>query len=48
MESKEIDHEVQKQPLVINNTLETPHMNANKELHFRSVSFFGGKSVCFR
>ena len=38
VESKKMDHEVQKQPLVINNTLETPRMNAK---NFISCHFLG-------
>ena len=46
LESKKIDHEVQKQPLVINNTLETPWMHRTS---FQiCVICWGEKSLCFR
>lgn len=46
VESKKIDHEVQKQPLVINNTLETPWMHRTS---FQiCVICWGEKSLCFR
>ena len=41
VESQKIDHEVQKQPLVVNNTLETPHMNAK---NFISCHFW--EEIC--